>query len=64
MEQVTIFIAREAGTSFLYAGQVTMPHDKRMRKERVENPQEIPHILILFWRSGIGGAGMYLLSTR
>ncbi|ABR41815.1 conserved hypothetical protein [Parabacteroides distasonis ATCC 8503] len=63
MEQVTIFIAREAGTSFLYAGQVTMPHDKRMRKERVEFPQEFPQSLLLFRGTGIGGFAAFIQSA-
>ena len=63
MEQVTIFIAREAGTSFLYAGQVTMPHDKRMRKERVEFPQEFPQLLLLFRGTGIGGFAAFIQSA-
>ena len=63
MEQVTIFIAREAGTSFLYAGQVTMPHDKRMRKERVEFPQEFRQLLLLFRGTGIGGFAAFIQSA-
>lgn len=63
MEQVTIFIAREAGTSFLYAGQVTMPYDKRMRKERVEFPQEFPQSRLLFRGAGIGGFTAFIQSA-